>query len=473
MALTTTVNKVIYSGNASSTVFSFTFPIPDATYLSVIYTDAAGVETTLSASLYSVTGIGTTTGGTVTYPLTGSPIAVSTKLTLVRTVPYTQPTVFSNQGGYFPEIVEGAFDRVAMEIQQLAEIVSRYTVSSISNPATEQTNYTLIQALQTFQTGIDKLTTAGDSLSFNGSSYVRLARGSSGQYLGVSGTALAWATPITYGFTGERQTVQHGPVTTAGLPSFLPATAASLNLTTQNISSSYPLVASSANGANTQGAVNAIGVSTANLTFSGLTLNRAAATPNYLYVTVVSGALTPAASLLAPIYQWGGTPSVTNDQFTYNIGEGRMYRGNGSTATQWSAVFVGEAATDATTVISTVAYAYNGQYESPFTATLPAIGTFTSVNHNIGVVPQFRKFAIRCNTIDRGYAVGDVLMNDDLGAYDGGNVIPLAVMTTSKLIGITAGSNQAFNAMTKTTGTVVGTLTLASWDYQFIASRQW
>jgi len=64
-------------------------------------------------------------------------------------------------------------------------------------------------------------------------------------------------------------------------------------------------------------------------------------------------------------------------------------------------------------------------------------------------------------------------MNDDLGAYDGGNEIPLAIMTTSKLIGITAGSNQAFNAMTKITGTVVGTLTLASWDYQFIASRQW
>lgn len=42
-----------------------------------------------------------------------------------------------------------------------------------------------------------------------------------------------------------------------------------------------------------------------------------------------------------------------------------------------------------------------------------------------------------------------------------------------QLIGITSGSNQAFDAMTKTTGTVVGTLTLESWDYQFIASRQW
>jgi len=473
MALTTTVNKVIFSGNASATVFSFTFPIPDATYLSVIYTDAAGVETTLSASLYSVTGIGTTTGGTVTYPLTGSPIAVSTKLTLVRTVPYTQPTVFSNQGGYFPEIVEGAFDRVAMEIQQLAEIVSRYTVSSISNPATEQTNYTLIQALQTFQTGIDKLTTAGDSLSFNGSSYIRLARGSSGQYLGVSGTALAWQTPTTYSNSGVRQTVQGGPVDTAGLPTFLPSTNAALSITTQNLTTTS-MVLSAANGFGASGPTDIIGISAANLTFSGLTANRAAATPNFLYGTIsAAGVITAASTILAPLYQWGGTPSSTSGQITFNISEMKCYVGNGSTAQQTYLVVIGEAATDATTVISTVAYAFNGRYQSAFTATLPAIGTFTSANHNIGVVPQFRKFAIRCNTIDRGYAVGDVLMNDDLGAYDGGNEIPLAIMTTSKLIGITSGSSQAFNAMTKTVGTVAGTLTLASWDYQFIASRQW
>lgn len=192
MALSTTTNKVIHSGNASATVFPFTFPIPDASYLSVIYTSAAGVETTLSPSLYSATGIGTTTGGSVTYPLSGSPIAASTLLTLVRTVPYTQTTVMANQGGYYPEVVEARFDLAYMAMQQLAEIVSRYTVSSISNPATEQTNYTLIQALQSFQTGIDKLTTAGDSLSHNGSAYIRLARGGASQFLGVSGTALAW-----------------------------------------------------------------------------------------------------------------------------------------------------------------------------------------------------------------------------------------------------------------------------------------
>jgi len=136
MTVSTTANKVIYSGNAATTVWSYTFPIPDATFLSVIYTDASGVETTLSSSLYSVTGIGTKTGGTVTYPTSGSPIASGTKLTILRTVPYTQPDVFSNQGGYFPEVTEGRFDRVTMILQQLLEKVTRGLFAPVSDSGT-------------------------------------------------------------------------------------------------------------------------------------------------------------------------------------------------------------------------------------------------------------------------------------------------------------------------------------------------
>ncbi len=197
MALTTTTNKVIHNGNASATVFAYTFPILDASHLSVIYTSAAGVETTLSASQYSVTGIGTTAGGNVTYPLTGSPIASGTKLTIVRTVPYTQTTVLSNQGGYYPEVVESRLDQVYMAMQQLAEIVGRYTVSSISDPATEQSNYALIQALQADLGDLDKLSTAGDLLTHNGTTYIRLPRGTGGQFLGISGSAAAWLSPAS------------------------------------------------------------------------------------------------------------------------------------------------------------------------------------------------------------------------------------------------------------------------------------
>lgn len=192
MSLTNTNRKVIHNGNASATSFAFTFPILDASHLSVIYTSASGVETTLSSSLYSVTGIGSLTGGSVTYPLTGSPIASGTKLTIVRTVPYTQTTVLSNQGGYYPEVVEQRFDLMYMALQQLAEIVSRYTVSSISDPATEQSNYALIQALQLM--GV--LTTDGDFLTRTSGAYARLAKGSNaGDVLAMRSGAPTWITP--------------------------------------------------------------------------------------------------------------------------------------------------------------------------------------------------------------------------------------------------------------------------------------
>ena len=142
MSLSSTINKVIHSGNGATTVWPFSFPVLDDGHLAVIFTDSAGSETVLSPSLYGVAGIGESAGGSVTYPLSGAPIASGTKLTLLRTVPYTQTTVLSNQGGYYPEVVERRFDQIYMAMQQLAEIVSRYTVSSISDPATEQSNYT-------------------------------------------------------------------------------------------------------------------------------------------------------------------------------------------------------------------------------------------------------------------------------------------------------------------------------------------
>lgn len=271
MALTNVDRKVTHAGNGSATVFPFGFPILSDAHLSVIATDAAGVETTLSPSLYTATGIGSQGGGSVSYPLAGAPLAAGTKLTIVRTVPYTQTTVLSNQGGYYPEVVERRFDEIYMAMQQLAEIVGRTTVSSISDPATEQNNYALIQSLQAFRGGIDKLTTSGDLLTRDVSGYKRLPRGTSGQFLGISGADAAWQTPAYPTFSGRRQTVSAGPVTVAGLPNFLPATSGTLTLQTANVSPTYPLVATAAAGwsAATGAPADVIGVASGPLTWTG------------------------------------------------------------------------------------------------------------------------------------------------------------------------------------------------------------
>ncbi|TBR30209.1 MAG: hypothetical protein EPO10_04035 [Reyranella sp.] len=475
MALTTTTNKVIHAGNGSATVFPYGFPILSASHLSVIYTNAAGAETTLSPSEYSVTGIGARAGGSVTYTRSGSPIASGTKLTILRTVPYTQTTVLSNQGGYYPEVVEARLDLITMAMQQLAEIVGRYTVSSISDPATEQSNYALIQALQATVGGVDKLTSQGDLLTRDASAYKRLARGTTDQVLSVSGADLIWRTLAAYPvFSGlSRQTVAAGPVTTAGLPGFLPSTNAALSVTSTNVSSTYPLVATAAAGwsATTGGPVDVIGYSTANLSWTGLTASRAAATPNFLYVTIANGLMTPGSTLLAPVYQWGGTPAVTAGQFTFNIAEMRGYLGNGTTAPQVNLVMVGEAATDGTGVISTVAYAYNGKFASAFTATLPGAGAYTSANHNIGIKPRSAKLVIECISAEIGYSVGDQITEGHIAIYST-VFAPVPIVSTGKTVGFQTPASTSLILLSRTTGTPTQ-LTVANWKYSLVAERGW
>jgi hypothetical protein len=275
-------------------------------------------------------------------------------------------------------------------------------------------------------------------------------------------------------WTGRRQTVAAGPVSSAGLPTFLPSTNGALSLTMQNVSASARFVATAANGWDYQGRpADRIGVSLANLQWTGLTASRAAATPNFLYLTIgTDGVLTPGTTLLAPIYQHGGTPATTNGQFTFNIAEMKGYLGNGSSAPEAFAVFVGEAATDGSGVISTVAYAYNGLYESAFTATLPAAGTVATANHNIGAQPRAKELVAECTTIDLTYAVGQqISTSTGLQAADA-EIFDVTLPSTRNTVSagvINGGSWAALYADL----TNRGAITRASWKYKFVADRGW
>lgn len=477
MALTNIDRKVIHTGNGSAVVFPYGFPVLDAAHLSVIYTDATGAETTLAPSLYGVSGIGASAGGSVTYPLAGSPIGPGTKLTIVRTVPYTQTTVLSNQGGYYPEVVERRFDEIYMALQQIAEVVGRNTVSSISDPATEQTNYGLIQSLQTSLGDMHRLTSAGDLLTRDGSGYRRLPRGTTGQFLGISGADVAWQVPSYPIYSGVRQTVSGGPITSAGLPNFLPATTSgTLTVQTQNVSSSYPLAATAAAGwsSATGAPLDSVGVATGNLTWPALIAGRAATTPNFLYLAIAAGVLTPASTVLAPIYQWAGTPSTAAGQFTFNISEMRGYLGNGASAPPATLVFVGEAATDTTSVISTIAYAYNGKFEGIFVPNLWNNSTTVSWTHNLGVPPRNRDVLLECTTSDYGFLVGEQIsmVGQTLTSASSGIYHPMAFVTTRNAMRAVSGPHNAFVATDGTTGQNIA-LTAARWKCKPIVERGW
>jgi hypothetical protein len=274
-------------------------------------------------------------------------------------------------------------------------------------------------------------------------------------------------------YAGVRQTVASGPIDTNGFPTSLPATAASLTLSEQNISASYPQVLSAANGWNaaTGQAVDVVGFSS-----TAQSWNLAANSTLYLYKTIAAnGTMTASQTTLAPIYQWGGTPSTVNGQFTFNISEMRGYMGNGSTAPQANIVIVGECVTGASTVSSAVAYAYNGKYDSGFTATLPAAATAVSKNHNIGVQPRTCDFVIENTTTEGGYAVGSqITASSGLQTEDGGSTLRSPVLTrTPKTIAILPGAGTpAWLTLNQSSGAGFA-ITNANWKYKFVADRGW
>jgi microcystin-dependent protein len=141
--VSSTVSSVTALGNGSATVFNFPFIGVSPNDIVVAYIDASGNRTVLGVTTYTLSlnappaGQIWGVGGTVTYPLIGSPIAFGTKLTITRTVPLLQTTPLRNQGSFFPQAVEQAIDLVVLEFQGIGTQVARalqVPVDDICNP---------------------------------------------------------------------------------------------------------------------------------------------------------------------------------------------------------------------------------------------------------------------------------------------------------------------------------------------------
>jgi hypothetical protein len=141
MTVSTTLNKIIYSGNGATTVFPFTFPGVAASNIQVFFTDALGNITLLSPSVYTLslnpaTGTNPTgAGGSVTYNPLGVPIPTGSFLTILRTLPLVQSTSLANQGTLYQPVEEAALDYEMMVSQQVLEIQSRALVVPVSDAA--------------------------------------------------------------------------------------------------------------------------------------------------------------------------------------------------------------------------------------------------------------------------------------------------------------------------------------------------
>ncbi|ENC2022873.1 hypothetical protein ABKE32_000499 [Escherichia albertii] len=116
MTVSSEVNHNDYQGNGTTTVFPYQFRIFKKTDLVVTTSDLNDTLTTLRLDTdYTVTGAGGYNGGTVVLP---SPLSSGWKISVARVLSITQETDLRNQGKFFAEVHENAFDKLTMLIQQ-------------------------------------------------------------------------------------------------------------------------------------------------------------------------------------------------------------------------------------------------------------------------------------------------------------------------------------------------------------------
>jgi hypothetical protein len=131
----------VYEGNDSATSFAFSFKVFAAADIAVYITDADGDVTTGTLdSDYSVTLNGdqsVSPGGSITYPLSGDPLATGATLVIVGALPYTQTLAIPGGGNFNPVALENALDRLEMQIQQLADGGAGGNASTLRVPTGE------------------------------------------------------------------------------------------------------------------------------------------------------------------------------------------------------------------------------------------------------------------------------------------------------------------------------------------------
>lgn len=126
-----------YTGNGITTSFPFAFKVFAAADILVISADLLGVESTLSIGTdYTVSlnpSQDISPGGSVELL---SALATGYKLVLTSAVDVLQPVDLTNQGGFYPTVLNSALDRLTILVQQLKEQVSRSVKVQISSTIT-------------------------------------------------------------------------------------------------------------------------------------------------------------------------------------------------------------------------------------------------------------------------------------------------------------------------------------------------
>lgn len=143
MSISSVTSRINYTGNGATSVYAYTFRIVDEDDLLVTVRDTDGNETTLVKTTdYTVSGVGVGAGGNVTLVnasqawLTSGNLTTDYVLSIRRVVALTQTTDIRNQGDFYPEAHEDAFDKSRMiDLQQQDELDRSIKLPESIDPA--------------------------------------------------------------------------------------------------------------------------------------------------------------------------------------------------------------------------------------------------------------------------------------------------------------------------------------------------
>ncbi len=150
MSITSQVCKRIYQADGQTRDFEIDFPVLSAQDVSVYVTDNNGAETKITAN-YAVN----LAQGTVVYPTLASglaPLAAGHQITLVRVTPLTQELTLTQQGVLDAKALEGGYDKITLQLQEVAEQLKRCIKYAVSSANTDVDAATFLANLQATQT---------------------------------------------------------------------------------------------------------------------------------------------------------------------------------------------------------------------------------------------------------------------------------------------------------------------------------
>jgi hypothetical protein len=121
VTVSSTTNKHSYNGNGSQAAFAYTFKVfADADIKVYVGTALQSLNTH-----YTLSGVGSSSGGNVTFTSGNLPASGTGNVTLLRSLALTQGVDLINYGKFDAEVVEAQYDKLTMMVQQLQEQADR------------------------------------------------------------------------------------------------------------------------------------------------------------------------------------------------------------------------------------------------------------------------------------------------------------------------------------------------------------